>query len=181
MRTKSSKAPSKPSFVPDKARMKDSKGGYFTQSLFLEMAYTQTEFAVYSLADYDKCHKGIVYPSLRRLYLEMEDPTEYLFATTYLWGWDQWQKMVDNKLLFEHIQKWRDELEVKLRAKGVAAVIAQSNGNFNAAKWVADGNWEVKRGRPSKAEREKERAVRERAAKEGEEESSRILQLVRKE
>lgn len=178
--SENSSAPAKDEYVPDKSAMKDAKGGYITQGLFLELGY-ETKFAIYTLTDQDKCYDGKKYISLRRLYLEMADPTEYNFATKYLWGWEHWQRMVANRMIAEHVDKWRDELEVKLRAEAINALIKQSGGNFNAAKWVADGHWNVKRGRPSKAEKEKEKAMRERIAKEAESDSDRIVHLVRKE
>lgn len=72
-------------FKPDKTKMKDTQGRPLTQSLFLEPNYN-VDYAYYTMDDDDKNFKGKVYPSLKRLYLEMEDPTEYEFATTYLLG-----------------------------------------------------------------------------------------------
>jgi hypothetical protein len=160
-------------WTPDPAKLKGG-GQIKTQSLFLEMGY-DTEEAIYTLKDSDHEHKGKIYPSLRRLYLEAEDPTEYNFAEKYLWGWDQWQKMVDNKALYEHIRLWRDELEVKMRAVGVRDIIGLSKGSFTAAKWVADGHWNVKRGRPSKDEVERERKIRQRAVDEVSSDSDRVV------
>ena len=164
-------------FVPDKSKFKDGKNGYMTMMLFLETT-TDVERAVYTLTDRDKEKDGVVYPSLRRLYLELEDPAEYEFANKYLWGWDHWQKMVGNQVLFEYIRLWREELEVKLRARGIRAVIEQADKNFNAAKWVADGHWNVRRGRPSKEELEREKKVRERAVKDAEGDSDRISNVI---
>lgn len=166
-------------WTPDKSLFKDSMGRLYTQGLFLEQGYN-TESAVYTLSDQDKEYQGKIYPSLRRLYLEMSDPTEYHFAIKYLWGWDHWLRITANKALLEEIEKWREELEVKLRAVGVRSIISASGMSFNAAKWVADGKWTLRRGRPSKEELEKERSIRERVAKEVESDSERILPFVRK-
>lgn len=165
-------------FVPDKNKFKDKMGRYLTQSLFLEYMY-DTETAVYTLKDDDYEFQGKVYPSLRKLYLEMMDPTEYEFANKYLWGWDHWQKIVENKQMFSHIQKWQDELEVKIRAQAVKRML-DLDSNFNAIKWAADGHWNVRRGRPTKAERERERKIRDRVVKETEDDASRIAHLVHK-
>lgn len=163
-------------FTPDRSKFKDSIGRYRTQSLFLETKY-DTSTAVYTFDDTDKEYEGVVYPSLRRLYLEMSDPTEYDFAKKYLWGWDHWQQMLGNKALLTHIDAWREELEVKLRAQGVRQILDMS-GNFNAAKWAADGHWNVKRGRPSKEEMAREKRVREKAVATAEDDSARILHLI---
>ncbi len=165
----------------DKSLFKDSTGRYITQGLFIDFRYDET-FAIYTLEDEDKTYKGVVYPSLKRLYMEMEDPTEYHFAITHLYGWDHWVAMKNNKALYEKIERWQEELEVKIRAKGVHAMLNMAGGsNFNAAKWVADGNWQQKRGRPSKQEKEQDRKLRERAMAEAEDEAARVLPFVRKE
>lgn len=165
-------------FTPDRTLLKDTKGGYLTQMLFYETT-SDYDRAMYTLMDTDKVRNGRVYPSLRRLYLEMADPTEYDFANKYLWGWEHWQKIVANVLLYDYIRLWRDELEVKLRAKGVRSMIdLAEKGNFNASKWVSDGHWNVKRGRPSKEEIARERKIKERVDEETQGDSERVSDLV---
>lgn len=164
-------------FKPDKSKFKDTAGKYITQNLFLEHSY-DTEKAVYTFADEDKEYNGVIYPSLRKLYLEIADPTEYEFANTYLWGWEHWQRIAANKVLLERIERWREELEVKIRSQAVGSMLKMTSGNFNAAKWAADGHWNVKRGRPSKEEQERERKLRERALNELTEDSSRVIDIM---
>lgn len=164
----------------DKSVFKDKMGRYITQGLFIDFKYDET-YAVYTLEDEDKEYKGHLYPSLKRLYLEMMDVTEYDFANKYLFGWEHWLAIKNNKQLYERIERWQEELEIKVRARGVKSLLELSDGkNFNAAKWVADGNWQQKRGRPSKEEKERDRKIRERAMDEAVEEAARILPFVRK-
>lgn len=135
----------------------DDRGRYRTLSLFLEIDYDTD--ALFTLKGYDHTYEGKVYPSLKRLYLETSDPTEYEFATKYLADWDQWQKICENKILRQHVDKWRMELELKLRAEGVQRIIrsARSKGNWLAAKFLAEKGWDVRlAGRPSKEEIERE-------------------------
>lgn len=167
-------------FVPDKSRFKNAIGAYITQSLFFELAIAEKQYAVYTLKDADHEVDGVVYPSLRRLYLECNDPTEYVFATKYLWGWDHWQRLLGNKPIMDEVLKWRDELEVKLRAEAVKSIIDMSGDSFAAAKWAADGHWNVKQGRPTKAEARREREIRERAVKSVQSDSERIAYLIPK-
>lgn len=164
-------------FVPDKSKFKDPSGKLLTQSLFLENGYN-TEYAMYTLSDVDKEYQGKTYPSLRRLYLEMMDPTEYEFANKYLWGWNHWQRIAANSLMTEAIEDWREELEVKLRSMAVKSIVISALGSYNAAKWVADGSWKQKRGRPSKAELAKEKRMRERAAQAADDDSDRIVDFI---
>lgn len=144
----------------DKSKLVDGRGHPLTQSLFLENGYI-LEHAVYTLKMWDHEHKGVIYPSLGKLFLEMEDVVEYDFANTYLLGWNHWKRLYENKLLTKHIDSWRDELEHKIRATAVKSIIdmtANEGGNFQAAKWLVDKGW-VKNpsGRPNEKAKEKER------------------------
>lgn len=143
----------------DKKLFLDSAGKPLTQSLFLEIGYT--EQALYTLKEDDYEYKGKLYPSLKRLYLEMEDPTEYEFANTYLLNWKHWKRIYANKIFKSYIDDWREELELKLRARGIKeAMKAAEMGGFQAAKWLADKGWDTRQaGRPSKAEVERETKV----------------------
>ena len=113
------------------------------------------------------------YISLRRLYLEMEDLTEYRFAKTVFGNFDHWKcffmsneidevgRFVEPYKWFKHVIDWRSELELALRAKGLQSVINRADNSANA-KWLVDRGWTSegammsasgkKRGRPSKAE-----------------------------
>lgn len=145
--------------IPTKDQMVDSAGKPLTQSLFLEIGYT--EQSIYTLKDFDYEYNGKTFPSLKRLYLLTEDPTEYEFATQYLLNWRHWQRLCENKVLRRHIDDWRDELEVKLRSKGVKEVLKSAiAGNYQAAKFLADRGWDNRgAGRPSKADVEHERKI----------------------
>lgn len=136
---------------------KDKQGKWLTQSLFLEMGYKAQ--AIFTLEDKDREYKGKTYKSLKRLYLELEDPTEYEVSTLHLGGWNHWKRLRGNKLLAKHLDEWKDELSIKLTAKGVklAIQIATDGGTFQAAKWLADTGWEKRiAGRPSKEDVEGE-------------------------
>jgi hypothetical protein len=166
--------------VVDRSKFKGPKGDYITQGLFIDFNYND-KYAVYCLSDTDKDYNGVTYPSLRRLYLEMQDVTEYEFATTHLHGWEHWQRILGNAILREHVEKWREELELKMQAVAVKAMLSKAaQGDFNAAKWLAAKGWLGQRGRPSKAELEKERRQREKLAAETKDDSARILSLVKK-
>ena len=137
----------------DKSKLKDSRGRPLTQSLFLEVGYN-TEYAVYTLKDEDYVYHGKTYPSLKRLYLEMEDVIEYEFANTYLLGWEHWLRIANNKVFSKRVDSWRHELELKLRSQAVKDIIDMTaeEKSFQAAKWLADKGWGKNPvGRPSKA------------------------------
>lgn len=145
----------------DKARLLDVMGRPLTQGLFLELNY-DTEYAVFTFNDNDKIYKGITYPSLKKMYMSCDDPTEYEFATRYLLGWAHWQRMNENKVLKEHFDKWRDEFEIKLRSEAIRSIVDMTaeGSNFQAAKWLADKGWDKRAaGRPSKAEVERNKRI----------------------
>lgn len=138
----------------------DDRGRYKTLSLFLEIAYDKD--AIFTLKDYDHEYNGKMYYSLKKLFLEESDPTEYAFANKYLASWDHWQKICNNKVLATHVDKWRLELELKLRSEGIQHILksARKKGNWLAAKFLAEKGWETRQaGRPSKEEIEKNIAI----------------------
>lgn len=148
----------------EKDKLQDTMGRPLTQSLFLELQYS--DYAVYTLKEDDYEYKGKKYPSLKRLYLLEEDPTEYAFATKYLLGWQHWKRLCENKAIAKHIDEWREELELKLRCQAIRDMqnlCASESGNYSAAKFLADRGWEKRgAGRPSKADKERHLRVEER-------------------
>lgn len=152
--------------LPSKEKMIDSMGRPITQSMFLEIGYSDS--ALYTLKDHDFEYNGKCLPSIKRLYIEIADPTEYEFAQACFLGWGHWQRISENKAVKRYIDEWRMELEVKLRSRGVKAAIEAANtGNFQASKWVADRGWDTRgAGRPSKADVEKETKIQSRIADE---------------
>jgi hypothetical protein len=142
------------------SKFKDQNGNFYTQSLFLELAYDNPKHAIYTLKDDDHEFKGKDYKSIKKLYVATGDPTEYKFATEYLGGWNHWKRLLNKtSLLHPYIEEWREELEVKMRSAGVARMISNSYDSPTAAKWLAEKGWTDKRtaGRPSKAEVEGEK------------------------
>lgn len=152
--------------LPNKAALVDTAGRPITQSLFLELGYS--DLAVYTLKDEDYDYNDKYYFSIKRLYLEKADPTEYEFASEYLLGWKHWMRICQNKAIARHVEEWREELEVKLRSQGVKHLLQSAKtGNYQAAKWIADRGWDTRgAGRPSKSEIEKEKRIQERISDE---------------
>lgn len=163
-------------FEVDKAAMVDSGGRFITQGLFLELGYG--DFAIYTMKDNHYEYKGKVYPSLKKLFIEFEDPTEYDFANKYLVNWKHWQRLYQNKAIRPYIDEMREELDLKVRAQAYRDMLALStseSGNFSATKWLADRGWDKRQaGRPSKAEKEKEQRIADRLAEEFDADSARL-------
>lgn len=150
----------------DKSKLSDAMGRPLTQGLFLELGYKDS--AIYTLKDYDHEWEGKKYPSLKKIYLEMEDVTEYDFASQHLMGWKQWQRICENKALAEHVGEWREELEYKLRSRAAKQMIEQAgSGSYQATKWLLDRGWSTRSaGRPSSIEKQSHLAKEERVLNE---------------
>lgn len=167
---------------PNKEAMVDDLGRSLTQMLFLELGYNYDK-AIYSLKEYHHTADGVLYPSLKLLYLQEEDVTEYEFANRYLLGWKHWQRICANKALAPHVEEWRVELELKIRAQAIRDVMGQcaaGQGGFQAARWLADRGW-AKRpaGRPSKEDIARHTKVDELLKDEFENDSARMGEVRR--
>lgn len=144
----------------------DNSGKPLTQGLFLEIGYSDS--AIYTLKDDDHEYNGRKLVSIKKLYLEMEDTTEYEFANKFFLGWSHWQRICNNKVLRKYIDEWRIELDLKLRARAVKLMIEQADsGGYQAVKWLADRGWDIKKaGRPTKEDIESEKKAMAKAESE---------------
>jgi len=112
---------------------------------------------IFTLKDQDVTKDGVTYLSLYKCYLSHLDPTEYDFANTYLGGWEHWQRLLECDWFAPYIDRWRTELELKLKAQAIKEIIdeaqAGTKNSFSANKWLVANGWAPnRRGRPSKAE-----------------------------
>lgn len=143
-------------------QLRDKMNRFRTQSLFREFYLADQPDPLWTLRAVDT--KGTL-PSLRALYMEIADPTEYIFAMGAFGSWQQWLKIKASKAIEPWIEDWPIELEVKLRSLGIQSVMAEAKSGkskFPAAKALAEGFWNKessKRGRPSKEEVARERKI----------------------
>lgn len=134
---------------------RDSRNVRKLRVLFYEY---NTKDPFYTLRDHDYLNL----PSLRRLYLEEGDLTEYNFALKYFESWDHWKMLTECNWFKPYIQTWRTELELKLKADALKAIILESKADtrnsFVALRFIVEKGWVDKsaepsrRGRPSKQE-----------------------------
>ena len=105
--------------------------------------------APYTIKPQDTEIRGVIRTSLKRLYLEMGDPTEYLFATKYFDGYPHWQSVLKvpstgwgGPAFEEVVDSWRLELAAKMKAEAAAAIIKMSkkDSGLTAAKLIASGS-----------------------------------------
>jgi hypothetical protein len=137
-------------------KFRSSSNSRLLKALFYETTGADKATVVYTLKDSD--HLG--YPSLYRLYMETDDPTEYRFATQHLDGWEHWQQLCECTWFVAYADRWRHELEVRMKSKALARIMTEAKtggrDSFASNKYLLEKGWEpkeqAKRGRPSKAE-----------------------------
>jgi hypothetical protein len=96
---------------------------------------------------------------LYKLYLEVDDPTEYSFVSRYIGTWNEWEELTNTIWFKPLITKWRKELETRIRSKALRALREVAKGDtrdaFIANKYLLDNfcsTKDTKRGRPSRAD-----------------------------
>jgi hypothetical protein len=111
------------------------------------------------LKEEDHEHNGKLYPSMKRIYIEMEDVTEYEFAMATLGSYKHWERVLESPIIRPHVDQWRKELNLKLKARAMKSIIKSATEDeklsFQAMKYLADNEYldkKNKRGRPSKDE-----------------------------
>jgi len=140
----------------------ESNNKWKTEALFVEFNKVD---ALYTL----KKEAYMGKPSLYQLYMAMEDITEHSFAKKYLGGWSHWCRLTKTKFFRAILKEWREELEIKLVAKGLDTLkdaltdeSAKMSDRMFAAKFFANRGWDAalnKSNTPSKELRPKEEKV----------------------
>jgi len=124
-------------------KFKNAAGAYLTLNLFYETSQDKSQ-VLYTLKDRD--HAG--YPSLYRLYMDADDPTEYSFAITALDGWAHWERLTRAEWFQDYITRWRKELELRSRSAALVRIreVAAGDGKeaFQANKYLLNGQWKDK-------------------------------------
>ena len=154
------------------APYRDVNGKYRTTSLFLETInfelgdhyqprFTLKEHDFYPAPSnkYYDAYPNHVIPSLRRLYLEVSDPEEFLFAMEVFKSDRHWQILTDAEWFQPYLHEYREALHKKLRSEAIRD-IRKISGSMDeakalqAAKWLGEGGYKAKRekGRPEASE-----------------------------
>lgn len=158
------------------SKFRNANGNLLTRGLFYETSDTP-ETILYTLRD--RAHED--YPSLHQLYLKEEDLTEYAVATKYFEGWGHWLDICATSWFAPYIERWREELELSIRAEALKAIIEEARAGeknaLTANRFLVSGGWRLPkdktiiqneekrgRGRPSKQDimNAADRTVRER-------------------
>ena len=130
------------------SRFKNSQGSFFTTGLFFETCNGVKDHVMYTLKDHDRDN----YPSLRLLYIDTADDTEYTFATTHLGGWSHFKLLQSKGFFMDYLSKWREELQAKNSSVLVSTLREKAlKGDARAAQYLLE-KWADRSpvGRPSK-------------------------------
>lgn len=133
-----------------------------TKGLFYELTLPEDRKVMgtsWTLKEDDLHADGMVYKSMKKLYIAMEDVTEYDFAMASLGSYKHWERVTESPIIRPHIEQWRKELNLKLKARAMKSIIKSATEDeklsFQAMKYLADNEYldkKTKRGRPSKDE-----------------------------
>lgn len=121
----------------DYSVLKDKMGRFRTRSLFKEMWKLNPNLdapPLFSLKFEDDKDDLI---SLKRIYLESNDPTEYRFAVGLFKDPRHWRTLCGLEWFSPFVEKWRWELRAKLRAQAIDNLIRLSEDNLQAIKALA--------------------------------------------
>src|SRR5690606_5563811 len=91
----------------DKSKLKDTMGRPLTQGLFIDFNYDD-KYAVYTLDEEDKEYKGVLYPSLKKLYIACDGNTTYQIDNKHLLDWRHWPRLKENIALRRLFDKSRE-------------------------------------------------------------------------
>lgn len=127
---------------------------WYLRAIFYEETGADKSTVVYTLKDED--HEG--FPSLYRLWMEMEDLLEYEFANEYLGNWSHWETIKECSWFKPYYTRWKKELELKIRSKALHKLRTDAAGETKTSnssnRYLLERGWEDKatKGRPSKAD-----------------------------
>ncbi len=145
---------------------RNSSGTRYLKGLFYETSLDK-DTVLYTLKEadhevYREDGTSVTYPSLQRLYLECNDPTEYLVATEHFDGVEHWDMLCNCSWFQTHLQRMRRTLELKIKSESVRMLMADAASNSKnasaSAKYLLDKGYtsvapdKRKAGRPSKEE-----------------------------
>jgi len=118
------------------SELKDNGRRFRTRSLFVEMwklTKNQDYPPIFSLKEVEHGK----YVSLKQLYLESNDPTEYRFAVSVFKDPNHWKHLCKLDWFKPYRDKWRRELKAQLRSRAIDSLFQLAGDNLQAIKTLA--------------------------------------------
>lgn len=121
---------------------KNNSGQFLLKGLFKETSTHPNTPPAYTLQEKDRGDLK----SLYLLYLQANDPLERNFAKAYLGGWNHWKKLTSSLWFKPIIERWREELDTKIRAEALInirelAETSDGNTKYQVNKFLLEGKW----------------------------------------
>ena len=151
------------------AIFKNSNQVYLGRELFFETAaMDQKPYVLYTLKSDDYQPEGYErpLPSLRRIYLEEDDLTEFFVAEKYFDGQPHWKRLTSQEWFMKELSPLREELQIKHQAQYLRALRTDAiSGDKVTARYLLDRSEksDTRACRPTKAKikQEAEKLVKE--------------------
>lgn len=125
------------------SKFKGNGSKWLTEGLFLETTQSNDN-VLYSMQPWDKELDGKIIPSIHRLYVDMEDVSEWEFGNKYFDGYQHWLVIREKPFFAEAYKRMKEELNAKLRGKALKVMLAQvAEGTASQAtlKYLADNDY----------------------------------------
>lgn len=129
-------------------KFRNDRGVRLLKGLFWEVALSK-DAVLYTLRRDDRevtFPDGTVkvLPSIRRLYLETMDPTEYEFANKYFEDFEHWELVSRSPFLVDYVESWRKELKIKIKSEAYKQIAQEAfmggRNSFQANKYLYEGS-----------------------------------------
>jgi hypothetical protein len=136
--------------------MGDSGLSFYTKAMFFQHRYGNKDLKnpikpTFTLREYD--HDGCY--SFYKLFMAFD--SDYEAATGILGSWRHFQILSEVSWFKEKLEQWREEREIRDRAKAKATILTEvGNGNVRAAVALQDLYKNQGAGRPSRKAKEAE-------------------------
>lgn len=144
--------------ILDKPPYKSDNGMWYTEALFFDRMAVKPQdqwpiqplFTLFDRRDGYRCACDD--------FIDLEDPTGYQWAMTYLGDYNHWERLMRTPWFPEVFAEWQRRLAIKQQAQAIATIraISATSGPqaLAAAKYLAEEGWRPKatKGRPSKAQ-----------------------------
>ena len=144
-------------------KFKNFMGTHLLKPLFYEQIKEAADayLCLYTMKDYDHTilvdGEERVLPSIKRLFVEMEDITEYHFANEYFDNYQHWKKVRSTTWFQPLYEEMKEELTLKLQARALKKIRDledHPDKGWMVNKYLLEEGYKDKkdtRGRPSKA------------------------------
>ncbi len=118
----------------------------------------------------------------RKVFIEMEDPTEYRPAIFLVADWLVWRNFKRDWPLFRReVEQWKEEVDMKLRSKAIQSIITSAKeGSVQASTYLANAKYITKKGRKTKEDKAKEDRIKATIQREMDSELSEVEEYLEK-